>query len=125
LAALQHAQKRSDSNPLFTGDFVDVDGVMIHEYRHVPNTVGAASGSKYGATGVLEGCQVLFCGAQALGMADLGMPDWVEDEDDYENQQAISVSKIFGFLKPRFSTLYGASAGTEQDFGVMSVYIAQ
>ena len=125
LAALQHAQKRADSNPLFTGDVVDVDGVMIHEFRHVPNTVGAASGSKYGGSGTVEGCQVLFCGAQALGQADLGMPEWVEDEDDYGNQQAISVGKIFGYLKPKFSTLYGASAGTEQDFGVMSVYVAQ
>lgn len=125
LAALQHARQRASSNPLFTGDIVDVDGVMIHEFRHVPNTVGAASGSKYGGGGTIEGCQILFCGAQALGMADLGMPEWVEDDDDYGNQQAISVSKLFGMYKPRFTTLYGAGAGTEQDFGVISVYVAQ
>lgn len=124
LTALQSARQRAAGNPLFTGEVVDVDGVMIHEFRHVPNTAGAASGSKYGGAGTVEGCQVLFCGAQALGMADLGMPEWVEDEDDYENQQAISVSKIFGLYKPRYTTLYGAAAGTEQDFGVISVYVA-
>jgi N4-gp56 family major capsid protein len=125
LKALRHAQKSGDGNPLFTGDGVDVDGVMIHEFRHVPNTSGLASGSKYGAAGTVEGCQLLFCGAQALGMADLGQPEWVEDEDDYGNQQAISVSKIFGFLKPSFYTQYGSGAQTTQDFGVISVYVAQ
>ena len=124
LAALQHAQKRADSNPLFTGEAVEVDGVMIHEFRHVPNTDGVSSPNKYGASGDVDGCQILFCGAQSMGMADLGMPEWVEDEDDYGNQQAVSVSKIFGFLKPKYTTLYGTAAGTEQDFGIMSVYVA-
>lgn len=125
LAALQHAQKRGDGNPLFSGALVDVDGIYVHEYRHVPNTSGVASGSKYGAGGAIEGCQVLFCGAQAMGMADIGMPEWVEEGDDYGNQRAVATGKIFGFLKPKFFTLYGAAAATEQDFGVMSVYVAQ
>lgn len=125
LQAMRHAQKRGDDNPLFTGDAVDVDGLYIHEFRHVPNTSGLTSGNKYGVTGTVEGCQLLFVGAQALGMADIGAPEWVEDEDDYENQQAISVSKIFGFLKPAYITQYGSGAATSQDFGVMSVYVAQ
>lgn len=125
LAALQHARKRSADNELFTGDFIDVDGVEIHEYRHVFNTSGLASGSKWGAAGTVDGCQILFCGAQAMGMADLGMPMWVEDEDDYENQQAISVAKMLGFLKPSYITQYGQGAGTSQDFSVISVYVAQ
>jgi N4-gp56 family major capsid protein len=124
LAALQHAMKRSEGNPLFTGEMVDVDGVVIHEFRHVPNTSGVAAPNKYGASGDVEGCQLLFCGAQALGMADLGAPEWVEEEDDYGNQKAVSTSKIFGFLKPKYTTLYGAGAGTEQDFGIISVYVA-
>jgi hypothetical protein len=33
---------------------------------------------------------VLFCGAQALGMADIGNPEWVEKGFDYDNQQGIS-----------------------------------
>lgn len=125
IQALRLAQKRGDDNPLFTGDVVEVDGLRLHEFRHVPNTSGVSSGSKYGSAGTVEGCQILFIGAQAMGMADLGSPEWVEDQDDYENQQAISVSKIFGFLKPSFLTQYGAGAQTSQDFGVMSVYVAQ
>ncbi len=124
LEALKHAEKRGDDNPLFTGSAVKLDGLYIHEFRHVPNTLQAGSGNKYGASGTVDGTQMLFCGAQALGLADLGMPEWVEDEDDYENQQAISVSKIFGLLKPQFFTQYGANPQTTQDFGVLSVYVA-
>lgn len=120
---VRHAQSRGDDNNLFTGSTLKIDGIMFHEFRHVPNTTGAASGSKYGGLGTVEGCQILFAGAQALGMADIGNPEWVEKGFDYENQQGISVGKIFGFLKPKFNSIYAGN--TTQDFGVMSVYVAQ
>lgn len=127
LANLRGAGPRStESNPLFSGNTVKLDGIYFHEFRHVFNTSQAASGvGKWGAGLDVDGCQILFVGAQALGMADIGMPNWVEDDDDYENQQAISISKIFGFLKPSFYTQYGAFPQTTQDFGVISVYVAQ
>ena len=120
---LRHAQPRNGENGLFTGSAVKIDGIYFHEFRHVPNTRLAASGSKYGAGGAVDGCQILFCGAQALGMADIGAPEWVEKGFDYENQQGVSVSKILGFLKPQFYTQY--SGGTVEDHGIMSVYVAQ
>lgn len=123
LLNLRHAQGRGDANPLFTGDVVKIDGIYFHEFRHVLNTRLAPSGSKYGASGTVDGCQILFCGAQALGMADIGTPEWVEKGFDFENQQAIATGKILGFLKPQFYTQY--SGGTVEDFGVMSVYTAQ
>ena len=125
LAAVQYAKKRGDANELFTGDFITVDGVEIHEFRHVYNTSGLASGSKWGSGSTVDGCQVLFCGAQAMGMADIGMPEWVEDDKDYKNKQAVAVGKICGFLKPSYITQYGQGAATSQDFGVISVYCAQ
>ncbi len=124
LEALRHAQPRSDGNPLFTGSVVKIDGIYLHEFRHVPNTRLAVSGvGKYGAGADVDGCQVLFCGAQSLGMADIGAPEWVEKGFDYENQQGVSTQKIMGFLKPQFTTQY--SGGTVEDHGVMSVYVAQ
>ena len=123
LLNLRHAQPRGDGNNLFTGTSVKIDGIYFHEFRHVPNTRLAASGSKYGSSGTVDGCQILFCGAQALGMADIGAPEWVEKGFDYENQQGISVQKILGFLKPQFYTQY--SGGTVEDHGVVSVYCAQ
>lgn len=124
MSNLRSAQSRSGSNPLFTGTAVEVDGLVIHEFRHVYNTAGATSGvGKWGSGANVDGCQILFCGAQALAMADIGNPEWVEKGFDYENQQGISVSKILGFLKPKFNSIYAGN--TTQDFGVISVYVAQ
>ena len=121
---VRHAMVRSSDNPLFSGgEAVMIDGIVFHEYRNVFNTSGAAPGSKWGASGDVDGCQILFCGAQALAMADIGNPEWVEKGFDYDNQQGISVSKILGFLKPRFNSIYAGN--TVQDFGVISVYAAQ
>jgi len=120
---LRYAQQRGSDNELFTGGAVKIDNVFLHEFRHVPNTRLAASGSKYGGSGTVDGCQVLFCGAQALGMADIGNPEWVEKEFDYDNRPGISIAKILGFLKPQFTTQY--SGGTKEDHGVISAYVAQ
>lgn len=120
---LRHAQARDNSNPLFTGSTVKIDGIYLHEFRHVVNTAKAPVGSKFGATGNIDGCQILFCGAQALGMADIGAPEWEEKAFDYGNQQGISVGKILGFLKPKFGNIY--ERGSVEDFGVFSVYVAQ
>lgn len=120
---LRHSQERGDKNELFTGSSVKIDGIYLHEFRHVYNTRGAASGSKWGASGTVDGCQILFCGAQSLGMADIGAPEWNEKGFDYENQQGISCGKILGFLKPKFGSIY--ESGSVEDFGAISVYVAQ
>jgi N4-gp56 family major capsid protein len=120
---LRHAQERNGGNGLFTGSSVKIDGIYLHEFRHVPNTSGAASGSKFGGSGTVDGCQILFCGAQALGMADIGAPEWNEKGFDYDNQQGISIGKIMGFLKPKFGNIY--EGGAVEDFGVISAYVAQ
>ena len=94
---------------------------MIHEFRHSFNTTGAASGSKWGATGTVDGNRVLMCGAQALGMADLGNPYWMEEEFDYSNAQGISVGKILGLLNPVFPSQV---SGQPENFGVLAVDVA-
>jgi len=119
-ANLRYAQTRGQNNELFTGDAVLIDGVMLHEFRHVPNTSGTAT--KYGAGTNIEGSQVIFCGAQALGMADLGAPTWVEKEFDYDNQPGIATGKIVGLLKPQFVNQYSGSSAA-QDFGVINAYV--
>lgn len=119
---LRHAQERG-KNELFTGASVKIDGIYLHEFRHVYNTSGAASASKWGSGGLVDGCQILFCGAQALGMADIGAPEWNEKGFDYDNQQGISLGKILGFLKPKFGTIY--ENNSVEDFGVISAYVAQ
>ena len=124
LLNLRHSTQAGKNDTLFTGSSVKIDGIYLHEFRHVPNVSKAVSGvGKYGAGFNLEGSQVLFCGAQALGMADIGAPTWNEKGFDYENSQGISVGKILGFLKPKFGTIY--ENNSVEDFGVLSAYVAQ
>ena len=119
---VRHAKERGD-NDLFSGSSVKIDGIVFHEFRHVYNTADAAAGSKWGNPANVDGCQILFCGAQALGMADIGNAYWEEKDFDYGNQAGISVGKMVGFLKPKFNSLYAGN--TVQDFGVISVFVAQ
>ena len=108
---LQNAGPRGASNPLFSGSMLTQDGLIIHEFRHVYTATDWGGGS-------VAGQAVLFCGAQALGMADIGLPYWDEETFDYGNQHGISIGKIFGLLKPRFNSIY---SGTTEDFGVLRV----
>ncbi len=119
LRAWRHAMPRSSNNPLFKGtDVIYVDGLAIFDYRHVFDTTGAASGDKWGSAGDVDGNRILLCGAQCLGMADIGNPEWVEKGFDYENQQGISISKITGLLKPQFRSQI---TGQDEDFGVIAL----
>jgi N4-gp56 family major capsid protein len=126
LANVRNAGVRGPDNQLFSGSSsLMVDGVMVHEFRHVFNTAGALTGAvgnagapgyKWGATANVNGARALFCGAQALAMADIGLPEITEDAFDYKNQAGISIGKIFGLRKPRYNT---DVSGDVQDFGVI------
>ncbi len=132
LANVRNAGVRGTSNSLFSGSSsLMVDGVMIHEFRHVFNTSGATTGTssnagavgyKWGSDADVVGGRALFCGAQALALADIGMPEMVEDTFDYGNQSGISVGKIFGLRKPKYNS---DISGSIQDFGVIALDTAQ
>jgi N4-gp56 family major capsid protein len=132
LANVRNAGVRGPNNELFAGSSsLMVDGVMVHEFRHVFSTEGATSGAssnagaagyKWGADANIDGARALFVGAQALAMADIGLPDIVEDTFDYGNQLGISVGKIFGLRKPKYNS--DVNGGVE-DFGVICLDTAQ
>jgi N4-gp56 family major capsid protein len=132
LANVRNAGVRGPSNELFAGSSsLMVDGVMVHEFRHVFSTEGAttgtssnagAAGYKWGADADVTGARALFVGAQALAMADIGLPEIVEDTFDYGNQLGISVGKIFGLRKPKYNA--DINGGVE-DFGVVCLDTAQ
>jgi hypothetical protein len=131
LANVRNAGVRGPSNELFSGSSsLMVDGVMIHEFRHVFNTSGATTGTssnagsagyKWGADADIDGAACLFCGAQALAMADIGLPEIVEDSFDYGNQNGISIGKILGFRKPKYNSDHN---GSVEDFGVIRLDVA-
>lgn len=116
--AIIHAMPRGTTNPFFTGGTVTIDGAVIHEHRLVYNTKGAATGSKWGAASAVDGTRTMLCGAQALGMADLGPPEWDEEYFDYKTKQGISVDKMFGLLQPQFYSIYDQQVET---FGAIAV----
>ena len=132
LENVRSGQNRGESNPLFTGNSVKIDNLVIHEYQHVFNTSGASGSvlipkggplhSKWGTTGDVDGCQILFCGAQAMGFADIGNPYWDEEGYDYGNSQGIAVGKISGFLNPQFMS---PVTGSVENHGMLSCYVAQ
>ena len=113
--AVINAAPSGKDNPFFTGATVTLDGVVIHEHNMVYSTTG--TGTKWGG-GAVEGTRSLFCGAQALGMADLGTPEWDEKTFQYGSQTGINVDKMFGFLKPKF---FSNADNSVEDFGVIAV----
>lgn len=110
--------ERSKQNPFFTGGTVTVDGLVLHEHRLVFNTKGATAPNKWGASGDVDGSRMLVCGSQALGMADLGAPEWAEKWFNYNSSPGVNVDKMFGLLKPKYHSIYSNSV---EDFGVMAV----
>ena len=131
LANVRNAGIRGPNNELFSGSSsLMVDGVMVHEFRHVFNTSGATSGAsgnagsngyKWGANADVNGSACLFVGAQGLAMADIGLPEIVEDTFDYGNQNGISIGKIFGFKKPVY---HSDVSGQSEDFGIVRLDVA-
>ena len=131
LANVRQAGVRGPGSSLFSGSSsLMVDGIMVHEFRHVFNTSGALSGtsSNAGAAGYKGGANAdvnysrcIFAGAQALAMADIGIPDIVEDTFDYGNQNGISIGKIFGLKKPVY---HSDHTGQDEDFGVIALDVA-
>jgi len=109
---------RGNDNKMFSGAQVTMHGAVIHSYTKVFNTRGAASGSKWGAGGAVDGTRTLLLGAQALALADLGSPMWEEEQTDFKNKSAIAVAKMCGILKPQFHSVYDNST---QDFGLMAL----
>lgn len=117
-AVVATATKGGTDSPWFTGATVTVDGAVLHEHRLVYTTKGAASGSKWGAGGAVNGTRSVLCGAQALGMADIGPAEWDEKTFQYGSQQGINIDKMFGLLKPKFYSIYD---GSEEDFGTVTL----
>ncbi len=99
-----------------------MNGLVIKPYTRVFNTRGAASGSKWGAGGLVDGTRSLLLGAQALALADLGVPQWLEDERDYGNRNAVGIKKYGGWLKPQFPSSY--DGGSVEDFGMAVIDFA-
>jgi len=113
-----NAGSRGNENPIFKGAFTTMNGLIIKPYNRTFNTLGAASGSKWGAASTINGSRSLLLGAQALGMVDLGAMNWEEDTKDYGSRWGLSVDKMGGFIKAKFKDSF---TGTVEDFSTIAV----
>jgi N4-gp56 family major capsid protein len=120
IANLRYSMPRGKDNPVFRGaESYFIDGILIISHRYAYSTLGAASGSKWGASRTVDGARTIFLGAQALGMVEIGSPKWVTRMDDYDNNMGISMAIKFGFRKTVWPDSYAGNA--EEDFGVVAV----
>lgn len=122
---VSRAGPRSSSNPLFTGALAVADGLLIHEHNKVFNTLGLASGSKWGAGGTVDGAQSILMGAQAMAFAAIGrsvMRESGTEGSDYGNRPGLAFGRKWGLLKPKFPSIYDSN--TDQDFGTIAIKTA-
>lgn len=114
--ANRDARVRGVDNPLFTGDSLVWDGMILRELPEIAALdVSGSAGAR------IE--PVYLCGAQAIGMAWAQRTKSTTDTDDYEFLHGVGVQEIRGIEKLRFGT--GASdTTTPKDHGIVTGFFA-
>jgi N4-gp56 family major capsid protein len=117
ILANRDARVRGVDNPLFTGDSLVWDGIII---RQIPEI--EVIDSSLSSSGVaLE--PVYLCGAQAIGLAWAQRTKSTTDTDDYGFLHGVGVQEIRGIEKLRFGT--GATdLTTPKDHGIVTGFFA-
>jgi len=120
---LRSAGPRGTDNVLFRNALAVIDGVIIHEHNKTFNTLGIASGSKWGSGGTVDGAQALVMGSQALGYATIGNAFMKEsDNTDYGNRPGVGYGQQIGMLKPQYKAR--VDSNSREDFGLVSLKTA-
>jgi N4-gp56 family major capsid protein len=118
MLANRDARVRGVDNPLFTGDSLVWDGMILRQIPEIATLEASLSSS--GVT--LE--PVYLCGAQAVGLAWAQRTKSTTDTDDYGFLHGVGVQEIRGIEKLRFGTATGADTTTPKDHGVVTAFIA-
>ena len=118
ILANRDARIRGVDNPLFTGDSLVWDGMILREIPEITQLEASLS-----STGVrLE--PVYLCGAQAIGLAWSQRTKSTTDIDDYEFLHGVGVQEIRGIEKLRFGTAAGADTTTPKDHGIVTAFVS-
>lgn len=115
--ANRDARVRGMDNPLFTGDSLVWDGMIIREIPEITALDVSGSG---GAR--IE--PVYLCGAQAVGLAWAQRTKSTTDTDDYEFLHGVGVQEMRGIEKLRFGTVAGQDTTTPKDHGIATAFVA-
>ncbi len=116
--ANRDARVRGEDNPLFTGDSLVWDGMILREIPEI-----APLGDLSGSGGVrIE--PVYLCGAQAVGLAWAQRTKSTTDLDDYDFLHGVGVQEIRRIEKLRFGTAAGVDTTTPKDHGIVTGFFA-
>ena len=116
--ANRDARVRGVDNPLFTGDSLVWDGIIMREIPEI--AVLESSLSSSGVT--LEPCYL--CGSQAVGIAWAQRTKSTTEVTDYEFMHGAGVQEIRGIEKLRFGTDASADTTTPKDHGIVTGFFA-
>ena len=116
--ANRDARVRGVDNPLFTGDSLVWDGMILREIPEISPlaTISGSGGAR------LE--PMYLCGAQAIGIAWAQRTKTTTDTDDYGFLHGVGVQEIRRIEKLRFGTAAGADQTTPKDHGIVTAFVA-
>ena len=117
--ANRDARVRGVDNPLFTGDSLVWDGIII---REIPE-IAAVSTTVYSLTTATAIEPVYLCGAQAVGLAWAQRTKSTTDVDDYEFVAGVGVQEIRRVQKLRFGTSSAVDTTTPKDHGLVTAFV--
>lgn len=116
--ANRESRARNMENPLFTGDSLVWNGMII---REIPEIAALSDASGSGGARIEP---VYLCGAQAVGLAWAQRTKSTTDVDDYEFLHGVGVQEIRRIEKLRFGTAAGADTTTPKDHGIVTGFFA-
>ena len=103
--AHREAQKRGDSNAIFSGASGIWNNTVIHVHEKV------AISTAYGAQTNLNGAMALYLGVGAAGIAYAKKKIWNEKTFDYGNKVGFCIGAIYGVAKAIFNSADNAVVG--------------
>ena len=116
--ANRDARVRGVDNPLFTGDSLVWDGMIL---REIPE-IAAVSTTVYSVTTASAIEPVYLCGAQAVGLAWAQRTKSTTDVDDYEFVHGVGVQEIRRIQKLRFGSGTTDTANLK-DHGIVTAFV--
>ncbi len=119
MLANRDARVRGVDNPLFTGDSLVWDGIILREIPEIEPV--SATVYSLSTTTVIE--PVYLCGAQAVGLGWAQRTKSTTDVDDYEFLHGVGVQEIRRIEKLRFGTAAGADTTTPRDHGIVTAFV--
>ena len=122
ILANRDARVRGEDNPLFTGDSLVWDGIILRQIPEIA-ILSTGAGSVTTSTGVFVE-PVYLCGAQAVGAAWAQRTKSTTETTDYGFLHGVGVQEIRRIEKLRFGTVAGADTTTPKDHGVVTAFVS-